>query len=401
MSGLYDRFFKATHGSRLIYNTCWEDPRADRAMLGVDQQARVAMITSAGCNALDYLLDDPIEIHAIDLNSRQNALLELKIVAISNLEFAEFFQLFGRGNFVDFAKLYQGRLRPQLSLEAQQFWDQHGHYFNPKGTRRSLYFRGASGDVAWSFGRGLRLLRPKLHEMLLELLESESLAEQRARYACLEPEIFGPVMRWLVRQPLLLSLLGVPRAQRDLIERQFEGGVSAYVRQKLKFVFTETRLSENYFWRVYLTGQYTPECCPNYLKPEHFDTLKARVQRIKLHTCSVENFLIAHPRHISHFVLLDHQDWMASHMPAALNSEWRYIFERATTGAKVLLRSAAMTVDFLPEFVSQNVRVNQVLAQRWQQQDRVGTYGCTWLAEIQATPIAFTAPQTLLAGAAA
>ena len=36
------------------------------------------MLTSAGCNALDYLLDGPAEIHAVDVNFRQNALLELK-----------------------------------------------------------------------------------------------------------------------------------------------------------------------------------------------------------------------------------------------------------------------------------------------------------------------------------
>jgi len=52
----YDAWFRHVHGSRLIYNTCWEDPRADRALLGVGRGARIAMITSAGCNALDYLL---------------------------------------------------------------------------------------------------------------------------------------------------------------------------------------------------------------------------------------------------------------------------------------------------------------------------------------------------------
>jgi S-adenosylmethionine-diacylglycerol 3-amino-3-carboxypropyl transferase len=382
MSGLYDRFFKATHSNRLIYNTCWEDPRADRAMLRLDQDARVAMITSAGCNALDYLLDDPQEVHAIDVNSRQNALLELKIAAIKTMTHEVFYQLFGNGNHPDFPALYQSQLRAQLSHSAQAFWDAHQHYFNPKGTRRSLYFRGASGDVAWSFGRGLKLLRPKLHRMLLELIESQSQDEQRARYAELEPEIFGPVLRWLVRQPLLLSLLGVPRAQRDLIDRQFEGGVTAYVRQKLKFVFTETKLSENYFWRVYLTGRYAPQCCPNYLKPEHFLRLKARVNRIHIHTCSVEEFLVSYPNRITHYVLLDHQDWMATHMPAGLNSEWHHIFARACEGSKVLLRSAAARVDFLPEFVTTQAYVHAALAAQWHQQDRVGTYGCTWFAEL-------------------
>jgi hypothetical protein len=43
----------------------------------------VVMITSAGCNALDYVLDLPAEIHAVDVNSRQNALLQLKLSSSS------------------------------------------------------------------------------------------------------------------------------------------------------------------------------------------------------------------------------------------------------------------------------------------------------------------------------
>jgi S-adenosylmethionine-diacylgycerolhomoserine-N-methlytransferase len=50
----------------------------------LDRHSSVVMITSAGCNALDYLLDDPARIHAIDVNFRQNALLELKQTLIAS-----------------------------------------------------------------------------------------------------------------------------------------------------------------------------------------------------------------------------------------------------------------------------------------------------------------------------
>ena len=383
MLGIYDRIFKATHGSRLIYNTCWEDPAADREMLKLAPDSKVAMITSAGCNALDYLLDNPQAIHSIDVNSRQNALLELKIAAISELKHDEFFQLFGLGAHRNFRALYMAQLRPRLSASAQLFWDANAHYFSTTGGRGSLYFQGASGDVAWGVGSSLKILRPKLHRALLELLDSETLALQCQRYEAIEPKIFGPMLRWLVRQPMLLSLLGVPRAQRDLIERQFPGGVTSYVRAKLRYVFTQTNLRNNYFWRVYLTGQYSENCCPNYLKAEHFETLKARVARISIHTGTFEEFLVSCPDAITHFVLLDHQDWMAAHLPIALNSEWRYILARSAPGAKVLLRSAGLAVDFLPEFVAANLVQDQPLAKHWHELDRVGTYGCTWLAELR------------------
>jgi DNA-binding NarL/FixJ family response regulator len=56
--------FHHVHGGQLIYNACWEDPRIDRELMRLNAKSRVVMITSAGCNALDYLLDGPAEIAA-------------------------------------------------------------------------------------------------------------------------------------------------------------------------------------------------------------------------------------------------------------------------------------------------------------------------------------------------
>ena len=71
------RLFAAVHDRNLIYNTCWEDPALDRVALDFRPDDRVLVITSAGCNALDYLLAGPAEVNAVDMNPRQNALLEL------------------------------------------------------------------------------------------------------------------------------------------------------------------------------------------------------------------------------------------------------------------------------------------------------------------------------------
>lgn len=381
---IYDAFFKLTHSNKLIYNTCWEDPRADRAMLQINANSRMAVITSAGCNVLDYLLDDPAEIHAIDLNFRQNALLELKIAAIATLAHADFFQLFGHGQHSRIDALYHGVLRACLSPTAAKFWDRNLGYFSSTSKRQSFYFYGSSGDVAWGFNRVIKLINPKLHAKIVRIINASDKSEQQAIYPEVEASLFGPLLRWIVRQPLLLSMLGVPRAQRDLIDLQFEGGVTEFIQQKLRHVFTQTSMADNYFWRVYLTGKYTESCCPNYLKKSNFEKLKQRISRIRLHTLSVEDFLVkrANLPAITHFVLLDHQDWMAAHMPDKLLSEWQHIVANASAGCKVLLRSAAINVDFLPEYATQRCVENKVLANHWQQLDRVGTYGATWLAEI-------------------
>lgn len=378
----YDAWFRHVHGSRLIYNTCWEDPRADRALLGVGRGARIAMITSAGCNALDYLLDDPAEIHCVDLNPRQNALLDLKLAAVAGLAHEDLFALFGEGAHSDFAGIYRHELRRRLAPESAAFWDRHAHWFDGRG-RGSFYFRGAAGDVAWWVRAWLKALRPGLRRDLLALFESPDLAVQRERWDAIEPRLFGPLLRLVVRQPATLSLLGVPRAQRDLIAQQYPGGVSAFVQDKLRWLMTEVPASENYFWRLYLHGSYTRQCCPNYLRAEHLHTLRERAHRVRLHTQGFADFLAAHPDTLTHFVLLDHQEWLWAHDRAALEQEWRMILARSAPGARVLLRSAAPEVDFLPAFARASLHPH-VDSERWHQRDRVGTYGSMLLAEVAA-----------------
>ncbi len=92
LKATHDLVFHHVHGGQLIYNACWEDPRIDRELLALQPDSRVVMITSAGCNALDYLLDGPAEIHAIDVNPRQNAVLELKLALITRGDFGDLFE---------------------------------------------------------------------------------------------------------------------------------------------------------------------------------------------------------------------------------------------------------------------------------------------------------------------
>ncbi len=92
---------------------------------------------------------------------------------------------------------------------------------------------------------------------------------------------------------------------------------------------TELPIRDNYFWRVYLTGSYTPNCCPNYLKENNFQQIKANLSKVKLHTCTLTDFLKQHPGKYTHFILLDHQDWLAWHQPETLAEEWETIFHNS------------------------------------------------------------------------
>lgn len=377
----HDLVFKRVHESQLIYNTAWEDPRIDRHLLRLDAQSRVVMITSAGCNALDYLLDDPAEIHAVDMNFRQNAVLDLKQALLRQGDHEALFELFGHGATQRYQALY-ARVRDDLQDYSQRFWDANINYFSPTNLKPSFYFQGTAGTVAWVMWRALFRARQPLADTALQLLEAQSLAEQAELYRRIEPEIWGSLTNWLVRQPALMAMLGVPRPQIRLIETEYPGGLTSFVRDKIKRVLTEVPIADNYFWRVYMTGCYRPNCCPSYLRPKKMLTLAERSPRLKAYNTTLSNFLREHPGHYTHFVLLDHQDWLAAHDPLALREEWELLLQNSAPGAKVLMRSAGLNVDFIPEDILERLRFYPSITEDLQNQDRVGTYASTHFAKV-------------------
>ncbi len=148
---LSNKLFQYIHGNHLIYNTCWEDPECDRILMDLDENSEILMITSAGCNALDYLLDQPKSINCVDLNPRQNALLQLKQSFFKQSDYNQLYQTFGKGNNKDIQPIFQDSLKYSLSDEAIKYWSKHLYFFMTNGIRQSFYNHGTPGFLAWIF----------------------------------------------------------------------------------------------------------------------------------------------------------------------------------------------------------------------------------------------------------
>ena len=378
--GAHDFLFAKVHRSNLIYNTCWEDPRIDRQLLELDKSSEVVMITSAGCNALDYLLDGPAAIHAVDVNPRQNALLELKQQAIAKLDFEDLAMMFGQGSHPEAKSRILPTLEDGLSEHAKDYWRRKIYYFSKPRLRKSFYYHGACGKVAWMAVTFFRS-NGKLAKAANSLLEAGSLEEQQAIYEEVEGRLWNALSDFLLKQPLTMAMMGVPRAQMRIINHEYPGGIAGYIRDKVRHVLTMVPIADNYFWRVYWHGEYTPSCRPNYLLPDNQPILREHLDRVSTHTCTFTQFLRNHPGKYSHFILLDHQDWLAAHLPDELEEEWQAILDNSRPGAKVLMRSASTSIDFLPEFVKERLVIDP-RAEALHKIDRVGTYGCTLFGEL-------------------
>jgi S-adenosylmethionine-diacylglycerol 3-amino-3-carboxypropyl transferase len=387
------RVFKFVHGNNLVYNTCWEDPRLDRVALNLGPQDNVLVITSAGCNALDYALTEPNHVYAVDMNPRQNALLELKLSGIRNLEYEDFFSLFGKGFLPDGRKIYHDKLRASLSPWSQTYWDKWIKFFDNR--RRSFYFRGTSG----SFARMINLyvdrvckVRPEIDQILTA---GSVEAQSQIYYDQLHDRFWSKSMQFAMNRDTTLSMVGVPKAQRRQVETQYEGGIVRFIQDCVESVFAKLPLADNYFWRVYLTGEYAEDCCPEYLRPENFQRLKnGLVDRVSVHTNSVQAFLEQHDGQISRFVLLDHMDWLSDKFFPLLELEWQSILDRAAPGARAIWRSGGLRTDFLDRVQVQKdgrtvplnefLTYHEELADELHAKDRVHTYGSFYIADLAA-----------------
>jgi S-adenosylmethionine-diacylglycerol 3-amino-3-carboxypropyl transferase len=388
---VHDGLFRLLCGRSLLYNACWEDPAVDRKALALRPWDSVAVISSAGCNVLDYALDAPRVIWAVDCNPAQTALLELKMAGIRHLDFEDFFSIFGDGGTPRFRALYHRFLRADLSASARSYWDSRLHWFEGRGWRDSFYWRGLAGLFARLVQTYIRL-RPGLGAALRELFAAPDLPTQQRIYDLrVEPQLWVPGIAWFLRRRTTMCLLGIPSSQREEIRRD-GNDLPGYIRAVLRRVFHAIPARTNYFWAVYARGRYTEDCCPSYLERASFLRLqRGLVNRIRPRTCTLTEFLRSTRESVSRFVLLDHMDWLGRSDPAALEAEWEAILARATPDARILFRSAARNPDYLrplrvrrpggpPERLLDRLVFDVPRAEALSSEDRVGTYASFHIA---------------------
>jgi S-adenosylmethionine:diacylglycerol 3-amino-3-carboxypropyl transferase/ubiquinone/menaquinone biosynthesis C-methylase UbiE len=324
---LQDKLMFNLIGNQIIYNISWEDPRIDRALLKLGPDDVLMMLTSAGCNVLDYLLEGPKKIVSVDLNPRQNALLAIKLAAIRELEHEDFFTLFAVGDKELFQRVYGSKLRQHLNEEAREFFDENGSYFFEK-----IMWRGMSGRAAENIRKIASLLG--LGSFIEALKDCRNMSEQRELYDQYRGRV--QTMATVVNgsRRIWAPFIGVPDSQLEL----FHGNI---VQKLIDHIMESTFIAkDNYFYYGYFYGHFTKDCCPRYLQKQHFSTLKKYVDRVEIRTGTLKDVCASYPDEtFTRYVLLDHQDWLSTE---AILDEWEVFAQKSQRGkAHVLWRSFA------------------------------------------------------------
>ncbi len=339
--GVLERLFEKLF-SGLVYTQIWEDPDIDLEALALEPDSHLVTIASGGCNVLSYLTGDPAHITAVDLSRAHVALNRLKLMAASRLPSWEaFYRFFGAADDEANIAAYQRLIAPFLDAPSLAYWE--GRSLQQFGRRRiSIFARNAYRHGVLGRFIGLSHAIARIYGVdLRDLLSARTLEEQQRFFETMLAPLFDKrAVRWATANRLSLYGLGIPPAQYEALAGGRE--VRHVLRDRLERLACGFSLQDNYFaWqafgRAYAENARGP--LPPYLRREHFDVVRARVDRVEVLNRSITEYLAGCPdASRDRYVLLDAQDWMTN---AQLNALWHEITRTARPGARVIFRTAA------------------------------------------------------------
>ena len=325
-----------------VYNQIWEDPDIDLAALELMPHHRLVTIASGGCNILNYLVADPAEILAVDLNPNHVALTRLKLAALKDLpSYDDFFRFFGEANDKANRVAFDNFLSHRLDAQTRRYWEKHiplhGRRINMFA--RNMYHYGLLGRFI-----GILHAVARLHgKRLSPIVRARSVAEQREVYERMIAPLFDyKSIRFLSKTPVSLYALGIPPAQYDELVAASNGDPSAVLRARVKKLACDFPIGENYFaWQAFARTYDIANraAVPAYLRSDVYEVIRTRAGRVSVRQASMTDFLRGQPSGSLHrYVLLDAQDWMTPEVNSEL---WREINRTSDPrDARVIFRTA-------------------------------------------------------------
>lgn len=267
---------------RVRYAQCWEDADVLLEALAIEPGDVCLSIASAGDNTFALLLADPSLVVAVDLSTPQLACLDLRQAAYRTLDHESFLALYGatdaspkrRGTLFD-------RCRASMrDAEHRRFWD-----FNREALE-TLGF-GAVGKFENYFKIFRERLLPLVHaRATIEALFAPKERDDREAFynerwnTWRWRQLFGvffskPVLGALGRDPAFFD--------------HVEGGPVAHLTRRTRHALVELEPAKNPYLSWILRGTFDEAALPLALRRQNFETIAARVDRVRWRQGALED----------------------------------------------------------------------------------------------------------------
>ena len=377
-----DKIF-ASWFQKLVYPQIWEDPIVDLEALELNEKSHVVTIASGGCNALSYLLESPAKITAVDLNHAHVALVKLKIAAIRELNYDNFYQFFGEAKSKQNILNYKNTLSSKLDQQTKDYWEAGIWGFERiRMFQKGFYNYGLLGKLI-----GILHIGAKLHGVnLSKLLIQKNKTEQALWFDLQVAKIFdSKIVKKITSTPFALFNLGIPPKQFMALCNGQPETMSQVLKERAKQLATVVNIDQNYFaWQAFgrKYDHVNKTNLPPYLQSDNFDTLVKNINKLSIEQNNIVEVLRKMPNSsVNSVVLLDAQDWMSDDEISTL---WIEITRTARPGSKVIFRTAGKASPIEPILIgelSNKWLRNDIKSEYLWSKDRSGIYGAFHLYE--------------------
>ena len=282
---LKSQFAKSVDPDLIAYSTLWEDHNVLVKALAIDSSDNILSITSAGCNILSMLLENPNSITAIDLNPSQTAFFKLKLAGIKYLEHENFLKLFG---YIPSSIAWDIYLELQdcIDIDTREYFDSRKEYFQTglcHSGKLEKYFRGFAQKISGS---------SKNVSEINAILTQSSLGEQKENLAKLFTTEFNQAFLDYFDQ----SNQSKHGRDQEKYKHVKEENIAKCLLERFQNCANTLLLADNFYTQYLMTGNYLSiDHSYPYLQDENFKKLKTLIHKVKVVTEQIEEHMSSCP----------------------------------------------------------------------------------------------------------
>jgi S-adenosylmethionine-diacylglycerol 3-amino-3-carboxypropyl transferase len=298
---------------RLNYSLGNEDWSVENQALRIAPGDRALCVTASGDRPLHLLMTDCAEVISIDMNAIQNHLLDLKIAAITELDYENYLAFLGCEPTKHRFSMFN-HIKPRLSHDAIIFWEKH-----KKMIERGVIYEGKVERLTRLGSRCFKLLRQKKIETLLAFtdldLQQEFIAKEwntTTWRSIFEIFLNSHISKMILNDPGLHSY----------VDPSIKPG--KYIYDRMLNYLNNNLASQSALIQLILNGKVSKEAYFPYLTFDGYSKIRRNSDKLRFHTGNIIEFLNQqHSNPIDCFSMSD----IASYMP-------QNIFENLLSGIK-------------------------------------------------------------------
>ncbi len=280
------------------YANVWEDGSLLLEAFAPLRGKRMVSICSSGDNALALLALDPCEVLAVDLNPAQIACLDIRRVAIRELEREEVLVFLGFRGMPEEREKFYALLRSLIPEPSRGFWDAR-----LQDIRNGVIHAG-------KFERYFRAFR----KWVLPLIHGKNKCDALISFDKAETQASFYDSTWNNRRWRLLFHFFFSRTVMGMMGRDpeffrfVEGSVADRILKRTEFALRNLPGSENPWLQYIVSGNFIS--LPPYLESRNFAAVKANLGALHTHVGAIDSVLAGKPAAVSGYNLSDIFEYM-------------------------------------------------------------------------------------------